>query len=313
MTYRQPDPLNYNINSDFSGSRSVQSFQEFVEYHSEDAVRIWYNDQNMNYNSHWHTALEIIVPVENWYDVTIEDQNYHVLPGEILIIPSGALHSLRAPQSGARFIYLFDVSTIAALHGFSQIESIFTPPQCISKATHPQIYDDAYQLLMQMRDDYFSEKDFAELSIFSLLLNLFVVIGTNHMNNLNFLSSMRPSKQRAYTNKFHNVIEYIDTHYMYDLCLDDVAAAADFSKFHFSRLFKQYTGFTFCDYIRRRKIKAAEELLNQSDLTVTEVAMQSGFVSLSTFNRVFRQIKHCSPSEYREKNQHRLSRQAEIN
>lgn len=313
MTYKQPDSLNYNINNDFSGSRSIQSFQEYVEYHGEDAVRIWYNDHSTNYDSHWHSALEIIVPMENWYDATIDDRDYHVLPSEILIIPSGALHSLRAPQSGSRFIFLFDVAAIATLHGFSQIESIFTPPQCISKATHPQIYDDVYQLLMQMRNEYFSEKDFAELTIFSLLLNLFVLIGTNHLNSLNFLSSMRPAKQRAYTNKFNTVIEYIDTHYMYDLCLDDVAAAADFSKFHFSRLFKQYTGFTFCDYIRHRKIRAAEELLNQSDLTVTEIAMQSGFVSLSTFNRVFRQLKHCSPTEYREKNQYRYSYHAKSN
>lgn len=307
MSYSKSGSINTNINNDFSGTRTMQSIQEFVEYHGEQAIRIWYNDANVGYDTHWHTALEIIVPMENWYDATIDNQDFHVLPGEILIIPPGSLHSLRAPQSGARFIFLFDVDSIANLHGFAQIESLFTPPQCISRATHPQIYDDVYRILMQMKDEYFGEKDFAELSIFSLLLNLFVIIGTNHINSLNFFASMRPSKQKAYTNKFNTVIEYIDTHYMDDLCLDDVAAAADFSKFHFSRLFKQYTGFTFCDYIRHRKIRAAEELLSQSELTITEVAMQSGFVSLSTFNRVFRQFKHCSPTEYREKNQQRHS------
>lgn len=310
MTSRQSDSINQNINNDFSGTRVMQSVQEFVEYHGNDAVRIWYNDLSADFTAHWHTALEIIVPMENWYDATIDGQDFHILPGEILIIPIGALHSLRAPESGSRFIFLFDIASIATLHGFSQIESIFTPPQCISKATHPQIYDDIYQILMQMRNDYFGEKDFAELSIFSLLLNLLVIIGTNHLNSLNFFASMRPSKQKAYINKFNTVIEYIDTHYMEDISLDDVATAADFSKFHFSRLFKQYTGFTFCDYIRHRKIRAAEELLDQSDLTVTEIAMQSGFVSLSTFNRVFRQLKHCSPTEYREKNQQQYSRHA---
>lgn len=309
MPNKQQNKINYSINSDFSGTRTMQSIQEFVEYHGEDAVRIWYNDVNASFEPHWHNALEIIVPMENWYDATVDNKNYHVLPGEILIIPSGSLHSLRAPQNGNRFIYLFDVSSIAALHGFSQIESIFTPPQCISKASHPQIYEDAYQLLMQIRNEYFGEKDFAELTIFSLLLSLFVLIGTNHLNSLNFFSSMRPSKQKAYINKFNTVMEYIDANYMSDLSLDVVAAAAGFSKFHFSRLFKQYTGFTFCDYIRHRKIKIAEELLNQSDLSVTEIAMQSGFVSLSTFNRVFRQLKNCSPTEYREKNQ-RYSSQA---
>lgn len=128
MTIKQPDHINYSINNDFSGTRTMQSIQEFVEYHGEDAVRIWYNDVSVNYDPHWHTALEIIVPMENWYDATVDNQNYHVLPGEILIIPSGAMHSLSAPQSGARFIFLFDVSSIATLHGFTQIESIFTPP-----------------------------------------------------------------------------------------------------------------------------------------------------------------------------------------
>lgn len=309
MPNKQQNKINNSINSDFSGTRTMQSIQEYVEYHGEDAVRIWYNDINASFEPHRHNALEIIVPMENWYDATVDNRSYHVLPGEILIIPSGALHSLKAPQNGNRFIFLFDVSSIAALHGFSQIESIFTPPQCISKASHPQIYDDAYQLLMQIRNEYFGEKDFAELTIFSLLLNLFVLIGTNHLNSLNFFSSMRPSKQKAYINKFNTVMEYIDANYMSDLSLDVVAAAAGFSKFHFSRLFKQYTGFTFCDYIRHHKIKIAEELLNQSDLSVTEIAMQSGFVSLSTFNRVFRQLKNCSPTEYREKNQ-RYSSQA---
>lgn len=128
MTSKQFSSFNTNINSDFSGTRTLQSIQEVVEYHGEDSVRIWYNDLNTGFDSHWHTALEIIVPMENWYDATIDDKEFHVLPGDILIIPSGSLHALRAPENGSRFIFLFDVSPIAALHGFSQIESIFTPP-----------------------------------------------------------------------------------------------------------------------------------------------------------------------------------------
>lgn len=303
MTNKQTRQINYSINSDYSGTRTMQSIQEFVQYHGEDAVRIWYNDIPDSYDAHWHTALEIIVPVDNRYDAVIDSQPYPVLPNEILIIPPGCMHSLKAPDKGARFIFLFDISTIAKLHGFSQIQAVLTPPQCISKASHPRIYEDIYGILMQIRDIYFNEGEFYELSIFSLLLNLFVIIGNDHLHSMNFFSTMRPSKQKEYTSKFSAVMEYIDTHYMSDLSLDEVAAAAGFSKFHFSRLFKQYTGFTFCDYIRRRKIQTAEELLNQSDLSVTEIAMQSGFMSLSTFNRVFRQLKNCSPTEFREKNQ----------
>ena len=53
-------------------------------------------------------------------------------------------------------------------------------------------------------------------------------------------------------------------------------------------------------------IKVAEELLEQSGISITEVAMKAGFPSISTFNRLFKQAKGCSPSEYREKNHSHL-------
>lgn len=292
-----------SINSDFPGSRTMQQgSQELVSFHQSSAIRIWCNDLYVDYDPHWHTAMEIIVPLENWYDVVIREETYHLTPGDILMIPSGELHALKAPEKGVRFIFLLDISSIANLHGFASIQSIIDNPQCITRNTYPLIYDDVYRIMLQMRNEYFNKNEFAELTIFSLLLNLFVKLGANHLSNMNLFPSARPYKQKEYVNKFNDVMDYIDSHYTEDLTLDDVAAAIGFSKYHFSRLFRQYTGFSFCAYICHRRIKVAEELLEQPDLSITEIAMQSGFPSISTFNRVFRQHMNCSPSEYREKN-----------
>lgn len=46
---------------------------------------------------HWHTAMEVIMPVENYYDVITASNSYHIEPGEILVIPSGEMHQLIAP------------------------------------------------------------------------------------------------------------------------------------------------------------------------------------------------------------------------
>ena len=294
-----------SINSDFSGTRTMQSnSQELVSFHQSSSVRIWYNDISVNYDSHWHTAMEIILPVESWYDAIIRDETYHLLPGDILIIPSGELHALRASEKGIRFIFLFDISPVAKLSGFASIQSMMTAPLHVTRNTHPHIYDDVYHILLQMRNEYFNKNEFAELTIFSLLLNLLVKLGTDHLSDVNLFSNTRPYKQKEYISKFNEVMDYIDAHYMEEFTLEDVASAIGFSKYHFSRLFKQYTGFSFCAYICHRRIKIAEELLGQPDLSITEIAMQSGFPSISTFNRVFRQQKNCSPSEYREKNRY---------
>ncbi len=301
--------VDYNsANDDFSGFRTVRSdSQELVSFHQNSSVRIWCNTQDEDFAPHWHTALEIIMPVENWYDAIVQDNTVRLTPGDIFLIPSGEMHSLKAPDEGVRFVFLFDITAISKLHGFASIQSVMKEPLLINKNTYPHIYDDVYHILLQMRNEYFNRNEFAELTIFSLLLNLFVKLGSNHLNDVNLFPSARPYKQKEYMNKFNDVMDYIDAHYMEDFTLEDVAAAIGFSKYHFSRLFKQYTDCSFCAYICRRRIKAAAELLEQPDLSITEIAMQSGFPSISTFNRVFRQQKNCSPSEYREKNRHPAS------
>lgn len=276
--------------------------QELIQYHADSSVRIWFNDQPENYEPHWHSALEIIVPMESWYDAIVCEESFHIVPGDILIIPPGELHTLMAPETGKRFIFLFDLSCFTGMRGFSGIQSVLSRPVYLTRTTYPNIYDDLYQILMQIKNEYFNKNEFAELTIYSLLLNMLVKLGTNHLVAINMFPNMRVYKQKEYRDKFNTIVEYIDSHYMEELSIDDIAASIGFSKYHFSRLFKQYTNYTFCAYVTRRRIKVAEDLLAQPDLSITEVALHSGFPSISTFNRVFKQIKGCTPSEYREKN-----------
>ncbi|MBQ9142774.1 MAG: helix-turn-helix transcriptional regulator [Lachnospiraceae bacterium] len=292
----------YTINADYMGSRQVKNEQETVAFHDSSTMRIWYNEQSDNYRQHWHTAIEIIMPVENYYDAKINDTLYHIMPGEVLVIPPGEIHELKAPETGKRFIFLFDITLITKLKGFSSIQSLLAQPLYITQEAYPQIYDDVYQILVQMRNEYFNKNEFAELVIYSLLLNFFVKFGYNRNNTENLFPNVRLYKQKEYVQKFNNLMDYIDEHYMEDLNLEDIAESIGFSKFHFSRLFKQYTNFTFCDYLCYRRIKVAEELLAKPDLSITEIALQAGFPSISTFNRLFKQHKNCTPSEYRAKN-----------
>ena len=292
----------YAVNSDFPGSWEVDENQrENVDFHNSSSIRIWYNDLTVNYASHWHNAIEIILPVDNYYDVQVEGIAYHIRPGEILIIPPGKLHKLTAPSTGSRFIYLLDISYLQEIGGFSGIQSLLTSPLFVTKESYSSIYEDVYELLAHMRNEYFRKNEYAELTIYALLINLFVKFGYNHIQTQDLFPNVRFYKQKEYVKKFNDLLDYIDKHYTEDLNLEDIADSIGFSKYHFSRLFKQYTGFTFCDYLCYRRIKAAELLLSRQDLSITEVALQAGFSSISTFNRIFKQQKKCTPSEYRSK------------
>ena len=118
----------YSTNNDFTGSREVKNAQEMVEFHNASTIRIWLNEQNIGFPPHWHSAMEIILPVEGNYTITASDMVFEVQPEEILIIPPGEMHEIYAPVGGKRFIFMFDLSLVGKLNSFSGIQSIFSSP-----------------------------------------------------------------------------------------------------------------------------------------------------------------------------------------
>lgn len=292
----------YSANSDYLGTTMVSNNHEIVNYRDSSTIRIWYNEQPENFPSHWQNSLEIILPVSDCYYAVTNDTTHCIQEGEIYFIPPGELHSLYPPPEshGIRFVYLFDLCVMTHLKDFAGIQPLLSTPFLINRDNSPEIYQDIFNLLMTMQFEYFRKNLYSEITVYSLLMTMFVKLGTNYSNML-ATADLQAGKQREYVKQFNDLLAYIDKHYMDALTLEDMASLMGFSKFHFSRLFKDYTGYTFCDYLNYRRIKATEDLLPRPELPITEIAMQVGFSSISTFNRLFRVYKKCSPSEYRNK------------
>ncbi|MFW0797155.1 AraC family transcriptional regulator [Gordonia sp. CPCC 205515] len=92
--------------------------------------------------------------------------------------------------------------------------------------------------------------------------------------------------------------DHADRHFSEPLELEDLAAVARLSKFHFHRLFRETYGVTPAAYLSQRRIERAQDLLRTTNLTVTEVCMGVGFSSLGSFSSRFREIVGETPSEF---------------
>ncbi len=287
-----------HTNTDWHGR--VLHMKEETEIFPDDSfIRIWQNEQCDPYPIHWHNAFEIILPVENYYDVTVEQDEFHLNPGEILIIPAGKSHSILAPDTGRRYILLFGIGSMAKIRGYSSIISLLNSTMLITPNTTPEIYNDVYTRITQMISEFFNDNDFYEFTIYSNLMSLLVSVARYSLAmNRDSVSSSYMTRKKHF-HRFQQVLDYIDAHYAENLTLESVAEYGGFSKYYFSRLFKDYSGYNFYDYLVMRRIKAAELLLTQPKMTITEVALQSGFLSISTFNRSFKKIKGCTPGEYK--------------
>lgn len=291
VRYRQPDLIR------FSG-RTVSDQLETVDYIKDTHTRIWYNCQMEGYAPHHHSAIEIIYCLENGYTVTAAQQTYNLQEGDILFIPPHMVHRLIGGVKGARFIMLFDPEPLSLFRDYKMVSVLFARAYHLARKDNPDLYHFVSGELQKAADVYFSNKPMWEINAYANIIRIYAAIGRDFFARNETLSISGPDHFQANFDKFADLISYIDKHYAEDLTLERAAEYVGFSKFHFSRLFKEYTGTTYYDHLLNRRIQAAQELL-MTQMPVTDICYQTGFHSPTSFSRSFKAVTGFSPKEYR--------------
>lgn len=276
--------------------RTVTGEYEPVNFPPNSSFRFWVNKEIRIYEQHWHASTEIIVPIQNQMTVHVGQQEYRLNPGEIFIIPDGELHELICTEPGIRLVFLFDLSVLQPISGFPYLNSTFSQPVLIKPTD--TVYHKEMELLYQMFEDYYCQSSLRELMIFSKMINFHV----EYQENNPILNPRMPKQyEKNIMDRLNMVFFHINQYYMEDIPLEKAAEIAGFSKYHFARVFKEFSGQTYSDYLCLQRIKSAERLLLIPDKPITDIAYQSGFGSICAFNRAFKKKNNCTPSEYRER------------
>jgi AraC family transcriptional regulator len=103
--------------------------------------------------------------------------------------------------------------------------------------------------------------------------------------------------------RLKRVIEYVDTHLASKIGLIDLGAVAGLSRMHFASQFRVATGLRPHEFLLRRRVRRAEELLRNSRTSIVEIALIVGFQSQAHFTTVFKRFVGYTPRQWREVNQ----------
>lgn len=237
-----------------SGFRVMKGEREFITYQRDATIRVWHQPNPDSYAPHFHSAIEVCVPLLGGCEVAVSGKVYHVQAGEVLFVPSDATHALRMAAGNERYLIIFD---------------------------------EAYTPLRNLR-------------CYALLMDVFATLGELYLPNVANSAEMNDIHRRlSGEDAFNRALDYLNKNYAENITLDVLADYAGFSRYTLSRMFSRHTGATFIQYLNARRVDMAAEMLSQSDLPVTQVALRVGFGSIATFNRVFRTQKGCTPSQYR--------------
>lgn len=280
---------------------SLNGIFETINYKQRTSIKLYDNDEYEDYPTHWHTNPEIIMPTENIYTVECYNQIITLREGDIVLICPGCIHTLYAPEKGRRIIFQADINPLRFMKEIETLVTIISPLIVITPEDFPSIYDKVKSLLLEIKNEYLSSStSFSEVSIYSKTLEIITLIGRSRAAaGMETTSPDAPRMQEEYIEKFIEICNYISAHCSDELNLEAVASMSGFSKFYFSRLFKQFTNVSFYKYVNQKRIEKAAEMLTEPNISITNVALSCGFESLSSFIRMFKIVKGCTPTEFR--------------
>lgn len=249
---------------------------------------------------HWHKDVELLALPEDaakdsFGHIRLNQDDYILHPGDILLIWPGELHEIIDNKQKALIALQFSLSVLTEIQDFVIYSNSFRKQHLLAYQLSPELNQMIFFSLNQiMHLAIDSKSQFRNVEMLIALYEVFITLG----NDLHEKSAIAEAQQNG-TDKMQLAREYIQEKCNTNITLETVAEYVGFSPCYFSRSFKNATTYSFVEYLMRQRVKRMQMLLTNSELSITEAANQAGFKSISTLNRIFKQYSGCSPSEYR--------------
>lgn len=272
-------------------------YRETIEYISGSSFNLYKDDEQESCPAHWHSGCEIIYSIDGICEIICENRNYTLRPYDILIIHKGAIHELKTSTHGSRYIMHFELETF---YNFEDIHTLVSSLPCViylSKDVSSKLYQSIHKSLQSIIKEYYANSPYSNIMIQSKLLSILTILGRGKLclpvHDSNRHINFEHSKLYLLT------LDYIHKNYSRNITLDEISIHAGFSKYHFSRLYKQYSNETFYYTLNRIRMKQASIYLKESSLSIPEIAIQCGFHNISSFIRMFKLHYHMTPVQYK--------------
>ncbi len=253
---------------------------------------------------HWHKYIEITAVVadssaQDSPRIRINQEVYTLENGDLAFVWPGEVHEIVNNSSKNMIAIQFSPAIFNELQDFAPYLNLFRSFHVIRHDEHPALAESMQVCMQQMLKIQQSQDTFKDTECLISLYEMFMEFGEHVKNNLTTQSSESKSASNKTLAKMRQACSYIAANCEYELTLESVAENIGFSPCYFSRVFKQTVGYHFVEYLTLQRVRQAQTLLAETNASITDISYQSGFKSISTFNRVFRQYRGCSPSEYR--------------
>ena len=255
-----------------------------------------------SYQAHWHSYGEILLVGPGKTNIFMVDQNtYELAEGDFLLVWPMEMHAIIDADRKDSLVIQFSNAFMNSLFDLQRIMHFYRNLHVLCIHTHPELVARLRKTADRMKEVFLEARADRELRCCMLLME-FMLILDEHREE--FAPELKNRDSYSYTDSVMRRIIMVTDYIKNNLTADDLSQSAmadmaGISKDYFSRVFRSVTGTNYSRWLNMIRLEKATELLANQEMTLTEIAMLSGFQSISTFNRVFREEKRMSPGEYR--------------
>ena len=281
-------------------------YKQYEEYdfHRVSAFNLGTGFEGRSYPMHWHSYGEIIMVGPGETNIYQVNQNvYHLIEGDFVMIWPTEMHATIDADRTNSLVIQFSNSFANSLFDFQRIMHFYHDLHVLCIYAHPELVGKLNKLALKMRDTWQSGDRDRETRCCMMLMEFMIILDENRDILAPDISNSALGSQNQTSGTLRRLVDvtdYIKTHLADDdLSQASMAKMAGISQEHFSRIFKNLTGQNYSSWLNMIRLEKAISLLPESGMSLTEIAMLSGFQSIPTFNRVFKNSKGMSPSEYR--------------
>lgn len=274
------------------------SFPVMVSYETLNAY------ENASFFWHWHPEIELTLILEGDIQYQIQEHLYHLHAGQGIFCNSNMLHTGKRGDSD-NCIYISITFHPRILYGFesSVIQSKYVTPITENPNLSSILFLPEVPWQKQILEEMASiwelsgnPPDTLELQLQQRLLSVWGKL-CEHVN-------MSPPDSDSLIRsrlRLHQILSYIQEHYQEKLTLEEISAQIHLCKSECCRFFKSQMKVSLFQYLLRYRIEQSLPLLQDTELSITEIALQTGFSNPCYYGKIFKEEMNCTPRQYRRK------------
>lgn len=233
----------------------------------------------IDYQPHFHKNYEVVYVLRGNVFCTVGNRSGTVEEGEFALFLSNEVHSLHSDGTSRVWIGVFSEDFIAefrnSLNGKTGTDFRF-------RCTGSRMKYLLDSLIREDLSDHFTTKSC-----------LYALCGE-------YLKQIPLAEPNARKSELTNrIADYVESNFRKPITLTSLADALGYDYCYLSRSFNRLFSMTFAEYLTVCRFNAACAMLTETDLPITDIAYESGFQSIRSFNNAFRRLAGISPSRFR--------------